>query len=109
GNSVKTIELGAFAIDVDEDGNWMNEVVKSNGLDWNILDNATAVARMKERGYDSTMVDEESGKYSYCVFSPNQIRIVGDKAKAMTAATPARALTLFHVNDSAYRRGHQGS
>src|SRR5208282_2563922 len=35
GNSVKTIELGAFAIDVDEDGNWMNEVVKSNGLDWN--------------------------------------------------------------------------
>jgi RNA:NAD 2'-phosphotransferase (TPT1/KptA family)/GNAT superfamily N-acetyltransferase/2'-5' RNA ligase/8-oxo-dGTP pyrophosphatase MutT (NUDIX family) len=79
GNSVKTIELGAFAIDVDPEGNWLNEIVKQNGLDWNILDNQEAVNRMKERGYDSTMVDEYNGKYSYCVFSTDQIRVSGGK------------------------------
>jgi hypothetical protein len=90
GNSVKSLELGAFAIDVDEEGAWLNEVVKENGLDWSVLDNQAAVNRMKERGYDSTMVDEGDGVYSYCVFSPEQIRVVSDKAKAMTAAGPVK-------------------
>ena len=82
GNSVKMIELGAFAIDVDPDGAWLNEVVKPNGLDWNILDNQEVVNRMKERGYDSTMVDEGDGQYSYFVVSPNQIKINQTKTAA---------------------------
>src|SRR5208282_5438961 len=97
GNTVKMIELGATATDVDETGAWLNEVVKPHGLDWNILDNQESVNRMKELGYDSTMVDEANGKYSYFVVSPDQIRIVNDKAKAVAAAAPGRALKLYHV------------
>jgi GNAT superfamily N-acetyltransferase/8-oxo-dGTP pyrophosphatase MutT (NUDIX family) len=82
GNSVKTIELGAFAIDVDPEGAWLNEIVKQNGLDWNVLDNQEVVNRMKERGYDSTMVDEGDGQYSYFVISPDQIKIKQTKTAA---------------------------
>ncbi len=49
----------------------------NNCINWNALDNPEVVARMKERGYDGTYVDEGGGdkgsERSIFVMDNNQI------------------------------------
>jgi hypothetical protein len=46
-------------------------------LDWNVLDNAESVKRMRKRGYDGTVVaDQTSSGRSYFVVSPRQISVL---------------------------------
>jgi ribosomal protein S18 acetylase RimI-like enzyme len=76
GKEVKVFEVGAFSYDCDEDNYWVYKAANKNGIAWDVLDNPQVVARMKEKGFDGCFVDEddEHGRSSVMVFSPNQIK-----------------------------------
>ena len=68
------VGVGAFPI---KDESWIYHLIGRNGLMWDALDNAGVVARMKERGYDATYVEEGNGKRGVFVVDSNQIYPVG--------------------------------
>lgn len=73
------LEVGVRATKVyPDDEEWIYNVVGNDGLMWDALDNPEVVARMKERGYDGTYVDEgEYNKRSIFVLENKQIIPVG--------------------------------
>lgn len=58
--------------------NWVYEFIGTGCIDWEYLDNAEFVKRMRERGYDSTVVYENDlpSHRSWFVVSPEQITFV---------------------------------
>ena len=63
----------------DPSSQWFMEFVGAGGLDWECLDNAEFVKRMRERGYDGTVVyePESDTKKAWFVVSPQQIQYLG--------------------------------
>lgn len=59
------------------DNDWIYNVVHSNGLDWDVLDNPEVVERMKELGYDATYVQEDDGRSIFVVDSKQIIKVEG--------------------------------
>lgn len=68
----KWLEVGMRTSPVKDD-EWIYELVGTNGLLWDVLDNPGVVQRMQERGYDGTYVDEGEGQRSVFVLDNQQI------------------------------------
>lgn len=67
--------------DLPQDDDWIYSYLGSGGLDWEVLDNFEAVARMRKRGYDSTVVYENGVKTNnraWFVMDANQIQFVAE-------------------------------
>ena len=65
---------------------WIYEAIGNNGLEWDCLDNAGVVQRMKQLGYDGTFVEEKESEIGRSIFVPNasQITVV----KWLTGSQP---------------------
>lgn len=75
------IDLGVSRYDVNRsDEHWGYVAVDSGGINWDVMDNDVAVARMIELGYDGTTVSEThaSAGYSWAIFSPEQAAFLGE-------------------------------
>lgn len=61
---------------------WIYEFMGPGGLDWEVLDVPEVVKRMRERGYDSTVVYEKHlrNHISWFVLDPQQIQFVAEIA-----------------------------
>ena len=70
GDRYVDVGVGRFYI---KDDDWIYNLVTSNGMKWDALDNEGVVKRMKERGYDATYVDEAEGQHSIFVVDSGQI------------------------------------
>lgn len=61
-----------------DETDWIQNFMGGPGLDWEVLDHPEVVRRMRERGYDGTVVYEKlvDSKVSWFVISPQQIQWV---------------------------------
>lgn len=77
-NGSPYIDIGVGRYFIRPGREWIYNAVKTQGIEWDVLDNPQVIDRMKKLGYDGTFVAEPSSYLGRSIFviNPDQVRII---------------------------------